>query len=191
MRGTQVMVVPISEASLGYAQDVRRRLRAAHLQADVDSSDRKMQKKVREAQLEQYNYILVRLAQSVHCVQPSTSYPYALGVPLCCSFMESRRRAQAHAENLYLNAGNPICMPVCYCIHVRGIHSLKAVGFACSVSQAAAVLPAAGGGGGGEEGGPGQRAHARQPCARHALAGARGRRASAGEGLAQHHLVVW
>ena len=56
------MVVPISEASLGYAQDVRRRLRAAHLQADVDASDRKMQKKVREAQLEQYNYILVRRA---------------------------------------------------------------------------------------------------------------------------------
>ena len=53
-------MVPISEASLGYAQDVRRRLRAAHLQADVDASDRKMQKKVREAQLEQYNYILVR-----------------------------------------------------------------------------------------------------------------------------------
>ena len=52
--------MPISEASLDYAQDVRRRLRAAHLQADVDSSDRKMQKKVREAQLEQYNYILVR-----------------------------------------------------------------------------------------------------------------------------------
>ena len=55
----QVMIVPISEASLGYAQEVRAQIRAAHLLADVDSSDRKMQKKVAEAQVAQYNYILV------------------------------------------------------------------------------------------------------------------------------------
>jgi threonyl-tRNA synthetase len=54
------MVVPISEASLGYAQEVRGALRRARMHADVDTSDRKMQKKVREAQLEQYNYILAR-----------------------------------------------------------------------------------------------------------------------------------
>lgn len=55
----QVMVVPISEASLEYAQQVRSQLRKAKLHADVDATDRKMQKKVREAQLAQYNYILV------------------------------------------------------------------------------------------------------------------------------------
>ncbi|GLC55278.1 hypothetical protein PLESTB_000967300 [Pleodorina starrii] len=55
----QVMVVPISENSVPYAFDVRRELRAAGLHCDVDASDRKMQKKVREAQLAQYNYILV------------------------------------------------------------------------------------------------------------------------------------
>lgn len=38
---------------------VRRKLRAAKLHVDVDNSDRTMQKKVREAQLSQYNYILV------------------------------------------------------------------------------------------------------------------------------------
>ena len=53
------MVVPISEVSLEYALDVRRRLRARHIHCEVDESDRKMQKKVREAQLEQWNYILV------------------------------------------------------------------------------------------------------------------------------------
>lgn len=42
----QVMVVPISENSAQYAFDVRRELRAAGLHADVDASDRKMQKKV-------------------------------------------------------------------------------------------------------------------------------------------------
>ena len=53
------MVVPISEASLEYAQQVRLQLRKAKLHVDVDATDRKMQKKVREAQLAQYNYQLV------------------------------------------------------------------------------------------------------------------------------------
>ena len=56
----QVMVIPISEASAGYAQEVRRVLRDAHFFVDTDLADSKMQKKVREAQLAQYNYILVR-----------------------------------------------------------------------------------------------------------------------------------
>ncbi|WIA11803.1 hypothetical protein OEZ86_002795 [Tetradesmus obliquus] len=55
----QVMVVPISEASYEYAGQVRKALRAAHFHVDADVTDRKMQKKVREAQLAQYNYILV------------------------------------------------------------------------------------------------------------------------------------
>lgn len=56
----QVMVIPISEGSVGYAQKVRATLRAARLHVEVDASDKKMQKKVREAQLAQFNYILVR-----------------------------------------------------------------------------------------------------------------------------------
>ncbi|KAK9915530.1 hypothetical protein WJX75_000385 [Coccomyxa subellipsoidea] len=55
----QVIVVPISEASVAYARRVRAQLRAAKLHVEVDDSDRKMQKKVREAQLAQFNYILV------------------------------------------------------------------------------------------------------------------------------------
>lgn len=53
---------------------VRRQLRSSKLHVDVDTSDRTMQKKVREAQLSQYNYILVigdqeevRTAQGVGC----------------------------------------------------------------------------------------------------------------------------
>jgi threonyl-tRNA synthetase len=53
------MVVPVSAAFSGYAAEVRAALRAERLHVEVDASDRKMQKKVREAQLEQYNYILV------------------------------------------------------------------------------------------------------------------------------------
>jgi threonyl-tRNA synthetase len=59
MRTLQVMVIPISEASADYALDVRKALREAHFFVDVDIADNKMQKKVREAQLAQYNYILV------------------------------------------------------------------------------------------------------------------------------------
>ena len=55
----QVMLVPISETSRDYALEVRRSLHAEGFHAQVDETDRKMQKKVREAQLEQWNYILV------------------------------------------------------------------------------------------------------------------------------------
>jgi threonyl-tRNA synthetase len=67
------MIIPISEASVGYARKVRASLRAAKLHVEVDISDKKMQKKVREAQLAQFNYILVSLLP-----EP------ALDSPLCC-----------------------------------------------------------------------------------------------------------
>ena len=63
--GAQVMVIPISAASAGYAQEVRKTLRDARLFVDVDIADNKMQKKVREAQLAQYNYILVSSPQLI------------------------------------------------------------------------------------------------------------------------------
>jgi threonyl-tRNA synthetase len=61
----QVMVVPVGSAFVPFAAEVRARLRREHMHVDVDASDRKMQKKVREAQLEQYNYILVVGAEEV------------------------------------------------------------------------------------------------------------------------------
>jgi threonyl-tRNA synthetase len=55
----QVMLVPISEATRDYCYEVKRQLRKCGFFAEVDDTDRKMQKKVREAQLDQFNYILV------------------------------------------------------------------------------------------------------------------------------------
>ena len=56
----QVMIVPISDSASGeYCMEVKRMLRKEGFHVEVDNSDRKMQKKVREAQLEQFNYILV------------------------------------------------------------------------------------------------------------------------------------
>jgi threonyl-tRNA synthetase len=61
----QVMVVPVGATFLPFAAEVRALLRRRMLHVDVDASDRKMQKKVREAQLDQYNYILVIGAEEV------------------------------------------------------------------------------------------------------------------------------
>ena len=55
----QVMVVPISDKAADYAVEVKASLRAAGFHVDVDLRDLKMQKKVREAQISYYNYILV------------------------------------------------------------------------------------------------------------------------------------
>jgi threonyl-tRNA synthetase len=55
----QVMIVPISEGSYEYGLEVKAACRGVGLHVDIDMMDRKMQKKVREAQVAQYNYILV------------------------------------------------------------------------------------------------------------------------------------
>ncbi|CAN6477598.1 unnamed protein product [Victoria cruziana] len=55
----QAIVCPVSEKSQPYAIQVRDQIHKAGYYVDVDTTDRKIQKKVREAQLAQYNYILV------------------------------------------------------------------------------------------------------------------------------------
>ncbi|KAK1303851.1 hypothetical protein QJS10_CPB11g00158 [Acorus calamus] len=55
----QAIVCPVSEKSQSYALQVRDLIHEAGFYVDVDTTDRKIQKKVREAQLAQYNYILV------------------------------------------------------------------------------------------------------------------------------------
>ncbi|XP_010274327.1 PREDICTED: threonine--tRNA ligase, mitochondrial 1-like [Nelumbo nucifera] len=55
----QAVVCPVSEKSQPYALQVRDQIHQAGYYVDVDTTDRKIQKKVREAQLAQYNYILV------------------------------------------------------------------------------------------------------------------------------------
>ncbi len=108
-------MVPISEASLGYAQEVRRALRAARMHADVDTSDRKMQKKVREAQLEQYNYILARPPAAARPATPDglrASPGSLLGLQASCLYKKQLARhallaprARAPARALQRAAG--------------------------------------------------------------------------------------
>ena len=55
----QVCVVPVAATYLPYAREVRDRLYAEGMYADVSDSNHTLNKKVREAQLAQYNFILV------------------------------------------------------------------------------------------------------------------------------------
>merc|ERR1712176_1080610 len=55
----QCMVVPVSADAREYARFVKDTLHGKGYHADVDFSDKTMNKKIREATIEQYNYILV------------------------------------------------------------------------------------------------------------------------------------
>ncbi|MCL7034358.1 hypothetical protein MKW94_005362 [Papaver nudicaule] len=55
----QAIVCPISEKSIPYAQELQEQIDKAGYYVDIDMTDRKINKKIREAQLAQYNYMLV------------------------------------------------------------------------------------------------------------------------------------
>jgi threonyl-tRNA synthetase len=55
----QAIVLPITDKLNAYAEEVRQVLHDAGFYADSDLSDKKLQKKIRDSQLAQYNYILV------------------------------------------------------------------------------------------------------------------------------------
>jgi threonyl-tRNA synthetase len=55
----QVIIATVSEKFIEYAEQVRSQLHAAGFFVDMDTTDKKLPKKIREAQLAQYNYILV------------------------------------------------------------------------------------------------------------------------------------
>lgn len=55
----QVIVLPISEKFRDYANHIRNIIHSVGYYVDVDFSDRTIDKRVREAQIEQYNYIIV------------------------------------------------------------------------------------------------------------------------------------
>eukprot|EP00871_Galdieria_phlegrea_P005862 jgi/Galph1/763/GphlegSOOS_G5533.1 len=62
----QVIVIPVSEKYIEYAQNVKDCIHEEGFYVDIDISDRKLAKKIREGQLAQYNYLLVALQQSVN-----------------------------------------------------------------------------------------------------------------------------
>ena len=55
----QAIVIPVNATCMEYAQKVRQRLWDSYFQVEVDETGRTLNKMVREAQLAQFNYILV------------------------------------------------------------------------------------------------------------------------------------
>jgi threonyl-tRNA synthetase len=55
----QVTGIPVAERHVGYLEDVAARMRAAGLRVDVDDSDDRMQKKIRNAQLQKVPFMVI------------------------------------------------------------------------------------------------------------------------------------
>ena len=55
----QVQAIPIAERHNDYLQEVARQLRAAGIRVEVDESDDRMQKKIRNAQLQKVPFMLI------------------------------------------------------------------------------------------------------------------------------------
>lgn len=55
----QIQIVPVAEAYFPYAEEVRKSLHDAGYYVDVDLTHNQLKKKVRDAAVAQYNYILV------------------------------------------------------------------------------------------------------------------------------------
>ncbi|KAI9329132.1 hypothetical protein DFJ73DRAFT_765783 [Zopfochytrium polystomum] len=55
----QVCVIPVSQAAYAYARSVKDRLHDAGLQAEADTSGLKLNKKIRNAEIAQFNFIMV------------------------------------------------------------------------------------------------------------------------------------
>jgi len=55
----QVQAIPIAERHKDYLADVARKLRAAGLRVEVDDSDDRMQKKIRNAQLQKVPFMVI------------------------------------------------------------------------------------------------------------------------------------
>jgi threonyl-tRNA synthetase len=55
----QVVGIPISDSHVGYLEDVAARLRNAGVRVEVDDSDDRMQKKIRNAQRQKVPYMLL------------------------------------------------------------------------------------------------------------------------------------
>lgn len=55
----QAIVIPVGQGFLDYAQQVRNAVHDAGFYCDVETSTKQLTKKIREAQLQNYNYILV------------------------------------------------------------------------------------------------------------------------------------
>jgi len=73
----QVRAIPVADSFLPYLQDVAARMRKVGIRVDIDSADERMQKKIRNAQLEKIPFMMI--AGEEDQLKGSVSFRYRNG----------------------------------------------------------------------------------------------------------------
>jgi threonyl-tRNA synthetase len=70
----QVQAIPVADAHAGYLHDVARRMRTLGLRVEVDDSDDRMQKKIRNAQLQKVPFMMIAGSDDIEAGAVSFRY---------------------------------------------------------------------------------------------------------------------
>jgi threonyl-tRNA synthetase len=97
----QVMAIPVADAFSDYLGDVVKALKAAGIRAELDASDDRMQKKVRNAQMQKIPYMLIAGEEDQKAGAVSFRYrngEQKNGVPLAEAIAEISAAVQSRAQ---------------------------------------------------------------------------------------------
>ena len=97
----QVMAIPVADAFADYLGDVVKALKAAGIRAELDASDDRMQKKVRNAQMQKIPYMLIAGEEDQKAGAVSFRYrngEQKNGVPLAQAISEISAAVQSRAQ---------------------------------------------------------------------------------------------
>lgn len=97
----QVMAIPVADAFADYLDDVVKALKAAGIRAELDASDDRMQKKVRNAQMQKIPYMLIAGEEDQKAGAVSFRYrngEQKNGVPLAQAIAEISAAVQSRAQ---------------------------------------------------------------------------------------------
>jgi threonyl-tRNA synthetase len=97
----QVMAIPVADAFSDYLGDVVKALKAAGIRAELDASDDRMQKKVRNAQMQKIPYMLIAGEEDQKAGAVSFRYrngEQKNGVPLADAIAEISAAVQSRAQ---------------------------------------------------------------------------------------------
>ena len=97
----QVMAIPVADAFTDYLGDVIKALKAAGIRAELDASDDRMQKKVRNAQMQKIPYMLIAGEEDQNAGAVSFRYrngEQKNGVPLADAIAEITAAVQSRTQ---------------------------------------------------------------------------------------------
>jgi threonyl-tRNA synthetase len=95
------MAIPVAEAFADYLDDVVKQLKAAGIRAELDASDDRMQKKVRNAQMQKIPYMLIAGEEDQNAGAVSFRYrdgEQKNGVPLADAISEIQAAVGSRAQ---------------------------------------------------------------------------------------------